>query len=339
VVEPDLENLDNYRLGFFNGSNLGQYRPQCPPSNYIFNYEDLRDFIFTKMYNGYVVAMSVPPMNRLFTVPRREAIKELGNKYEQTDRKEDRKREQSEAKKMKRIVNDTGDPLLKVALIEGRGLVPRENATSSPFCELRLHQQIFRSSQIKKNLNPRWNAEFVFRLAGVRAGLDDFQVVCLHQSKDGKTDYLGEHSILFNKLVVGEAIWLKLYSTTTEEVTGELKLKFTTTTEEIYRKEQEKGNDSIVIPPDEVESLTKLAKTITPENGISLKDRNWHLTTYKRCIIGSELVDWFLETEIADTREEAILIGRKLRKLNLLLHVKKETMDFKDGYIFYRLTI
>jgi hypothetical protein len=58
---------------------------------------------------------------------------------------------------------------------------------------------------------------------------------------------MGEYLVLFSKLTFGEAIWFKLYSTTSEEVTGELKLKFAKTNEELYRRELDKNFDSIML--------------------------------------------------------------------------------------------
>jgi len=186
VVEPDINNIDNYRLAFFNGSNLGNYKPQSPPSNYFFHFEDIRDFLFTKIYNGYAVAMSVPPMNRFYTLPRKEAIKELGQKYKPVNEKEEKKRFAQESKKFKRLPTESHDPLLKIALIAGRGLIPKENNQySNPFCELKLNQQTSRSFHLKKTLNPKWHSEFIFRLSGVH-GHEDLQLVCMNAGQDVK---------------------------------------------------------------------------------------------------------------------------------------------------------
>jgi hypothetical protein len=47
-----------YRLGFFNRTNLREYTPQNPPKNYLFKVTDLKNYLFTKLHNGFSMAMS-----------------------------------------------------------------------------------------------------------------------------------------------------------------------------------------------------------------------------------------------------------------------------------------
>jgi hypothetical protein len=75
VVQPINE--QQYRLGFFHRSNLKRYGPDCPPSDYVFSREDLRDYLFTKLHNGFAMGMQCPPMNRLFITPRAATLKVL----------------------------------------------------------------------------------------------------------------------------------------------------------------------------------------------------------------------------------------------------------------------
>lgn len=45
---------------------------------------------------------------------------------------------------------------------------------------------------------------------------------------------------------------------------------------------------------------------------VDIKDRKYRLKTFKQCFIGSEAVDYLLETGHAQTREDAVTLGRSL---------------------------
>jgi Domain found in Dishevelled, Egl-10, and Pleckstrin (DEP) len=45
---------------------------------------------------------------------------------------------------------------------------------------------------------------------------------------------------------------------------------------------------------------------------VDIKDRKYRLKTFKQCFIGSEAVDYLLETGHAQTREDAVMLGRSL---------------------------
>jgi Domain found in Dishevelled, Egl-10, and Pleckstrin (DEP) len=45
---------------------------------------------------------------------------------------------------------------------------------------------------------------------------------------------------------------------------------------------------------------------------VDIKDRKYRLKTFKQCFIGSEGVDYLLETGHAQTREDAVMLGRSL---------------------------
>ena len=45
---------------------------------------------------------------------------------------------------------------------------------------------------------------------------------------------------------------------------------------------------------------------------VDIKDRKYRLKTYKQCFVGSDGVDYLLETGHAKTREDAVLLGRSL---------------------------
>jgi len=70
VVQP---HEGQYRIGFFNRINMKIIEPRVP-SNAIFDELNLKDFLLTKIHNGYMIAKQVPPINRLFEMPRQNAI-------------------------------------------------------------------------------------------------------------------------------------------------------------------------------------------------------------------------------------------------------------------------
>jgi len=84
---------DSYRLGFFSRPTIKPFMPRVP-GRHSFVKEALKDFLFTKVYNGYCQALTCPPMNRLLEVPRANTITELVTKYprEKRTRKSERKK-------------------------------------------------------------------------------------------------------------------------------------------------------------------------------------------------------------------------------------------------------
>lgn len=82
-------------------------------------------------------------------------------------------------------------------------------------------------------------------------------------------------------------------------------------------------------------SLDKMAKIF--QKGVTVMDRRYHLRLYRNCFVGSEAVDFLVGSTLADSRIEAVDIGRTLaREFNLFEHVTK-SHEFKDEYLFYRM--
>ena len=65
-------------------------------------------------------------------------------------------------------------------------------------------------------------------------------------------------------------------------------------------------------------------------------DRSYRLGTYKQCFVGSELVDWMIETSRASSREEAVRMGQTMVLTGVCHHVCRDHR-FKDEYLFFRL--
>lgn len=51
-----------------------------------------------------------------------------------------------------------------------------------------------------------------------------------------------------------------------------------------------------------------------------LADRKYHLTTYKRCFVGNELVDWLVANGEVNDREEGVELGRQLLESGTIHH-------------------
>jgi len=83
----------------------------------------------------------------------------------------------------------------------------------------------------------------------------------------------------------------------------------------------------------EYQRLVELEAKIKSSNLI--QDRSYMLKKYEKCLIGSELVAWLLETREAITKYEAISLGIKLLENGLMHHVMDEH-TFKDDKLFYR---
>lgn len=70
--------------------------------------------------------------------------------------------------------------------------------------------------------------------------------------------------------------------------------------------------------------------------GIQIKDRIYKFRTYRRCFVGSEMVDFLVQARIASSRDEAVDIGNQIMTdVGLFEHVTK-THRLEDEYLFYR---
>eukprot|EP01126_Amoeba_proteus_P055141 TRINITY_DN6827_c0_g4_i2.p1 TRINITY_DN6827_c0_g4~~TRINITY_DN6827_c0_g4_i2.p1 ORF type:complete len:398 (-),score=81.96 TRINITY_DN6827_c0_g4_i2:160-1353(-) len=80
VVQPLLSDENHYRIDSFARPNIRPFKPFLPRST-AFHKSVLKDHLLSKVYNGYCEALSRPPMNRLFEVPRSATINDLFYKY------------------------------------------------------------------------------------------------------------------------------------------------------------------------------------------------------------------------------------------------------------------
>jgi len=58
--------------------------------------------------------------------------------------------------------------------------------------------------------------------------------------------------------------------------------------------------------------------------------------TYKQVFVGTEAVDYLVKSGAANSREDAVELGKALQQMNLFEHVVREH-GFEDDYLFYRM--
>lgn len=71
------------------------------------------------------------------------------------------------------------------------------------------------------------------------------------------------------------------------------------------------------------------------KSNVKLSDRSYRLKTYKQCFVGSEAVDYLVQSGATATREDAVLLGNVFMEMHLIEHVLRDH-PFKDEYLFYR---
>uniref|UniRef100_A0A3P8TXK0 Rap guanine nucleotide exchange factor 4 n=1 Tax=Amphiprion percula TaxID=161767 RepID=A0A3P8TXK0_AMPPE len=67
-----------------------------------------------------------------------------------------------------------------------------------------------------------------------------------------------------------------------------------------------------------------------------IRDRKYHLKTYRQCCVGTELVDWQMQqSSCVHSRVQAVGMWQVLLEEGVLNHVDHE-LSFQDKYLFYR---
>ncbi|KAL6051712.1 putative Proliferation-associated serine/threonine protein kinase [Balamuthia mandrillaris] len=74
----------------------------------------------------------------------------------------------------------------------------------------------------------------------------------------------------------------------------------------------------------------------SPATGVSVKDRKYHLKTYKKCFVGREAVDWLVQYLKLEDRVDAVSVGQELLRLKYFRHVVDDDKEFLDEYLFYK---
>ncbi|KAL7539874.1 hypothetical protein ACHAXR_009684 [Thalassiosira sp. AJA248-18] len=86
-------------------------------------------------------------------------------------------------------------------------------------------------------------------------------------------------------------------------------------------------------------SVDEIATILQTESiDLEVRDRKYHLKTYHDCFVGSELVDYLVEHDLALNRVQAVEIGQEIMSsMKVFEHVvTKDRIEFKDDYLFYR---
>ncbi|XP_062862710.1 rap guanine nucleotide exchange factor 4 isoform X2 [Trichomycterus rosablanca] len=79
-----------------------------------------------------------------------------------------------------------------------------------------------------------------------------------------------------------------------------------------------------------------LRNVILTQASHMIRDRKYHLKMYKRCCVGTELVDWHMQLgSCVHSRVQAVGMWQVLLEEGVLNHVDQE-QNFQDKYLFYR---
>uniref|UniRef100_A0A671Z1J5 Rap guanine nucleotide exchange factor 4b n=1 Tax=Sparus aurata TaxID=8175 RepID=A0A671Z1J5_SPAAU len=98
------------------------------------------------------------------------------------------------------------------------------------------------------------------------------------------------------------------------------------------------NNDThCLIPSEKLQRAGKvLRNAILSRAPHMIRDRKYHLKTYRQCCVGTELVDWLvLQSACVLTRSHAVGMWQALLEEGVLNHVDQE-LGFQDKYLFYR---
>uniref|UniRef100_A0A7N6BCN6 Rap guanine nucleotide exchange factor (GEF) 4 n=1 Tax=Anabas testudineus TaxID=64144 RepID=A0A7N6BCN6_ANATE len=98
-----------------------------------------------------------------------------------------------------------------------------------------------------------------------------------------------------------------------------------------------KAHSKVNIPSEKLQRAGKvLRNAILSRAPHMIRDRKYHLKTYRQCCVGTELVDWLvLQSACVLTRSHAVGMWQALLEEGVLNHVDQE-LGFQDKYLFYR---
>ncbi|XP_028292486.1 rap guanine nucleotide exchange factor 4 isoform X2 [Gouania willdenowi] len=91
------------------------------------------------------------------------------------------------------------------------------------------------------------------------------------------------------------------------------------------------------IPSERILSAGKILRNAILSGAPHLiRDRKYHLKTYRQCCVGTELVDWQMQqSSCVHSRIQAVGMWQALLEEGVLNHVDQE-LSFQDKYVFYR---
>uniref|UniRef100_A0A8C5N7U9 Rap guanine nucleotide exchange factor 4 n=1 Tax=Gouania willdenowi TaxID=441366 RepID=A0A8C5N7U9_GOUWI len=108
-------------------------------------------------------------------------------------------------------------------------------------------------------------------------------------------------------------------------------------TEKQQRKMSVHSKDILCIPSERILSAGKILRNAILSGAPHLiRDRKYHLKTYRQCCVGTELVDWQMQqSSCVHSRIQAVGMWQALLEEGVLNHVDQE-LSFQDKYVFYR---
>jgi hypothetical protein len=84
--------------------------------------------------------------------------------------------------------------------------------------------------------------------------------------------------------------------------------------------------------PEHDQLLSDIASELL--RNLEIKDHTNGMTTYHACFVGTEAVDFMVNSELASSREEAVKVGNEMQKAGYFEHVAGAD-NFKDDVTFY----
>uniref|UniRef100_A0A8C0VTJ3 Rap guanine nucleotide exchange factor 4 n=1 Tax=Cyanistes caeruleus TaxID=156563 RepID=A0A8C0VTJ3_CYACU len=99
----------------------------------------------------------------------------------------------------------------------------------------------------------------------------------------------------------------------------------------------DKDSMSSSVPSEKILRAGKILRnTILSRAPHMIRDRKYHLKTYRQCCVGTELVDWMMQqSPCVHLRTQAVGMWQVLLEEGVLNHVDQEH-HFQDKYLFYR---
>ncbi|KAG2459496.1 RPGF4 factor, partial [Polypterus senegalus] len=97
------------------------------------------------------------------------------------------------------------------------------------------------------------------------------------------------------------------------------------------------GTKKLMVPSEKILRAGKtLRNAILSRAPHMIRDRKYHLKTYRQCCVGTELVDWMMhQSSCVHSRTQAVGMWQVLLEEGVLNHVDQEH-NFQDKYLFYR---
>jgi len=183
----------------------------------------MKNYLLTKLHNGYAAARACPPMRNLFTVPRKAALKDLSVKYPlSSSRKGGMATSLKKASSVNNSATASSDDKLSITIIKGTKLAAKDsNGLSDPYIIVKIEEQQVKTKTIHKTLEPYWNETFVFNVSGLNY-VTPVKFICMDWDKTSKDDYMGEFTVLLGDLLSSDVKenTVALTSTTGEHVSG-----------------------------------------------------------------------------------------------------------------------